>query len=165
MNPKSIILLLVIVAVVLFMLGVNLGKQIELVDKTHPFVTPTIIIRPTTTPIPLTFKTFTSKSCGVSFLYPEVLQDNSSSTSAELSNNTDVVKVTCDKKAISDFEKMKVNYDKGSDLIVNTVKTSIFDVNKHQIFEIANPINGRTILFETSPNLSDLVAKSIEFGK
>ncbi|HLL61229.1 MAG TPA: hypothetical protein VK338_05910 [Candidatus Nitrosocosmicus sp.] len=167
MNPKSIIFLLILISIVLFMVGLNLGKQIERVDKTYMSTpSPTSVPKPTPTPEPVAFSTYYNKDCGVSFLYPTKLKKTKEATlSATLIQNSDVINVSCNPTEISDFQKKQADFQKGADQIYNNRKIPVYKINDHSIFQITNTINGKIVLFETSDNFTDLILRTLEFSR
>ena len=94
------ILLFTLTIVLIFIVGVRYGQNVEKTNKavnTYLLsITPTKTV-PTTPP--LQFQTYTSKSCGISFLYPDSLTKvEESSTSAQFNQGEETaIKFICEK--------------------------------------------------------------------
>ncbi len=144
------------------MIGVNLGKTIERVDKNTVTIMPTKTL-PTPTVVPLAFETFGGTECGVSFLYPHAFTKKISSDSAALTFNKDQIKVTCKKEDITSFTTQKAEYKKVRDETINNQKIPIYEINSNETFSLFNAFNAKTIVFITPKNLTALILHSVEF--
>lgn len=164
MNPKSIIFLLILMCVVLFVVGINLGKTIEKIDKNY--IKPTSIpknISPAPTSSPISYLSFSKTNCGVTFIYPSNFKENMASLSASLVQDMNLIKFSCDKKDIDAFNDKLDSLSKEKDASFNGKKILTYKVNDHTLFTLQNPITGKVILFETSNNFLPLLLRSLEF--
>jgi hypothetical protein len=165
MNPKSIIFLLILLCVVLFFVGINLGKTIEKINKTQPPITPIIKAIPSLSPAPLLFNTFNSKECGLSFLYPDTLEPKSISSNSSMlaSKNKDMVSLSCESVDIKDYLSEISDLKPAQDIIVNSRTVHVYDIKGQNVFEITSSLTGKNTVFNVSPNLTDLVAQTLTF--
>ncbi len=134
------ILLVVLTIVLVFILGVRYGQQVEKTNKnvsTLLSITPT---KPQPTQASLTFKTYSGKACGAQFLYPSTLNViKESSTSVQLAEKETVrVDLTCvaSPSAVAKGKKLEIKL---------------------------NPQTGRTIYFSISEDLLPLFNTSLKF--
>lgn len=169
MNPKSTILLLILVSIVLFMIGINLGKQIERSDKKYDAmlsITPAPTMASPTNP-PLSFKSYMNKGCGVSLVLPKTMVEKTASLSASITEGSNLIKLSCDPKVIQEFtrKKGKTNEKDLQEYIYGGRTITGIRVKDRDLFTLVNSTTGKTILFETSQNMTDLVLKSVEFTK
>jgi hypothetical protein len=163
---KSIIFLLILISLVLFLVGINVGKEVEKTNQ-KIVITPTKIIeKPTVTSIPIAYETFIQSECGVTFLYPKNLKEsNISSGSASLLSAQETIKVTCNTKDVADFTNNKEKYKDEGLVTLNNQKINLYSQDGISFFLYKNPYNGKSIIFEVTKNLQSLVLKTVEFSK
>jgi hypothetical protein len=140
---KSIIFLLVLGFVLIFILGVRYGQRVEKTNKAVNFMLslPPTKSPPPTTP-PLEFKTYISKDCGISFLYPNIMTvKKETSSSATIKDGKEFISFDCGKTAISE----------------PTVSSQYLVVIK------TNPKNSKKIFFILGKSLQPLLEKSLEY--
>lgn len=166
MNPKSIIFLLMLLSLVLFLVGINLGKTIEKVNKTS-------VIKPTTSTAPLPTITDSlfhtnnviSKLCGIDFLLPDTFKSQSSSSdSGTFVKNKQIIKYTCKKNDLNEFITKKTDMT-ATAVTINSRKIPIYTIEGNTLFVVTNPLKGNSILFETSDNLTQLILRSLQFSQ
>lgn len=167
-RSSPLIILLVLLSVALFLIGVKLGKTIERVDKTY--ISPTIISsleKISTAPVKLNLSTFISADCGVTFLYPASLERKDiSSEEAHLQGDGQSINLTCEKTTISQFKTNTKDKKPDQTLQLNNQKISIFDKDDGtKEWTVYNTQNAKTLLFESSGNLTSLILKTVEFVK
>jgi len=142
LGPYVFIVILVIILTFIF--GIRYGQRVEKDNKkVDSFLSqpPTL---PTPTGVPLEFKTYTNKDCGISFLYPAFFKvDKEGSFAARLKNNKTFIIFDCHRNATSE-PSISPNY------------TSL---------EKINPINSKKIYFTVEKSLQSLIEKSLEFTK
>lgn len=78
MHPNTRRLVIVLAVIAALLIGVNIGRNLP---GSQSLITPTPTIAPTATPKPITQRTYTSKTCGVTFNVPSNLTTNESSES------------------------------------------------------------------------------------
>lgn len=145
MNVKRgpIVFLLALVIILVFILGLRYGQRVEKTNKTIDYL---LSLPPSKAPqptqVPLEFKEYVHKGCGVKFLYPTAATiEKESSMSALFSQGSiQSIKLTCDlKPALATTEA--------------------------GLLRRFNPRNGKTITIVISPLLQPLIEKSLEFLK
>ena len=100
MKKTSIIFLLILIVILVFIIGVRRGQQVE---KTNKIINYLISLPPSQTPQPtqkpLEFKTYKNNVCGIQFLYPiQFNKSSESSDSAHFSEKDEVaLSFSCDK--------------------------------------------------------------------
>jgi hypothetical protein len=169
-NPRSIIFLLILFSLFLFLAGFRLGKKIERIDKTYvPLLTPTTTPKPTTTPLPLKFNTFSSTDCGIKFLYPDYFKEKETATDeASLVNNDEKITLDCRKLKFEEFNKNKKTYQLDDEITIRNQGVQIYkagDQKNNVLFLITNPQDGKKILITLPENLLNLFAKTVEFSQ
>ncbi len=145
MNVKRgpIIFILVLIIVLVFILGLRYGQRVEKTNKAIDYL---LSLPPTKPPqptqIPLEFKEYMHKNCGVKFLYPTSATIEKESSTSALFNQGSVqsIKLTCDLK-------------------------SALATTEAGLLRRFNPRNGKTITIVVSPLLQPLIEKSLEFLK
>lgn len=167
-NLRSIVLLLLLLSFLLFLVGFRLGKKVERIDKNYVSPTPlksipTTNIQPTQSQ--LQFKSFLNTQCGIAFLYPLTFsEDPLSSQEAYLSAQTQQILVSCNKEGVTEAKKRFSEFDTKESQTVKNQKVTIYKkADGLDTWTVLNSQNGKTILFEVSTNLSNLVLKTLEF--
>ena len=136
------IILIMLVIVLFFILGFRAGQGVE---KTNKMIDLLISQPPSATPAPTSrpagFKTYLSKGCMISFMYPDYLQIKTESTkSALLFNQNQILAFSCEPTATS-----------SSDFIDVTVLTKL------------HPQTNNKIYFYIDKSLQTLLEKTLEF--
>jgi hypothetical protein len=161
---KSIIFLLLLVSVILFLVGINIGRKVEDTNQKIAITPTKVPAKPTMIPSPLSYETFIQSDCGVTFLYPKNLKEsNASSSSASLLSSQETLKLTCNTKDTTDFTTKKETYKEEGIITLNGQKVTLYSQNQMTFFLYKNPYNGKNIVFEVSKNLQSLVLKTVEF--
>ena len=155
LSSRSIITFGFLSILVIFLGGFRLGRLVEKSDKSYVPPTripaPTAFV-PTTTPVPLKLKTYTHP-CGISFSYPSTLEvEKDASEAAKLTDGNQMIEITC-AKAASNSAK-----------IVSTVNAITPTVSPKDVttWDIRNAKTRQIISFKTSPNLAELILKTLE---
>ncbi len=146
-GPFILVTLLLIALV--FVGGVRYGQQVEKVNKVIDYVVSlTPPSRPPTavpTQLSVRYKTYTNKTCPVTFLYPEYLKlKKEASQSAQFNqDDTPQLAFSCErtKPQFKDFEDL-----------VDASETAKL-----------NPTTGRRIYFKLNPDLIPLIDSSIKY--
>jgi len=145
MKAKPYVFLLVLVALLIFILGVRYGQKVEKTNKTINYL---ISLPPTQPPEPTSKKemlTYTHKHCGISFIYPSWLEiEKETSTSALFTEKKNrQLFLSCSKIP---------------------VPTGDIPIEKNvTFFQIKNIHNNQLITFATNINLYHLIEKTLEF--
>lgn len=144
-KPGPYILFFSLIAILVFIIGIRYGQNVEKTNKKVNFylsLPPTKPPAPTETP--LEFNTYKHPGCGLSFLYPNSLKiEKESSYSAKLKNGKIFISFDCQKNA--------------------TAEPTIDP--KYQTLEKLNLKNGKKIIFLIEKSLLPLLEKSLEFIK
>lgn len=171
-NLRSVVLLLLLFAVLLFLVGFRLGKRVERIDKTYvPLPTPTHppTGRPSPSPIesPIAFNTYLNPECGISFLYPVGLKESKmSSSAAELESGAQRIFVTCDKDAVSKIRKEVLELEEMDKRSFKGRKTSVYKKDASmKTWVVYNTATGKRVAFEATDNFVNLIFKTLEFVK
>lgn len=166
MKPQSLSILFILITACLFLIGFRLGKYVERLDKSYapptPIVSPTdIVAQPTNRP--LSFKTITH-DCGVSFTYPTYLKvEKEASEAAVLKNGAEYIALSCMKKIVTNAEGAISPASTSGELKTVLGQKIRFERLKKAVdtWSIRSK-TGKTIIFETSTNLTDLVVRTLE---
>ena len=167
-NSRPMFLFFFLLALLTFLIGFRFGRQVEKMDKTY-IPRPTINILPTNTPIPtespLQFVNYQNKVCGFSFVYPKAsAEDKMSSESSKLTSSDGSIFYECSKTAVFNKKDALSELDVSEKINVNNQKINLYQKDKQtKMFVILNPQINRTIFFEVSVNLTDLIFKTLDF--
>jgi len=166
LKKSSLIFLLILFVTLVFIIGVRYGQRVEKTNKIINYLIslpPSPTLQPTQ--IPLEFKTYTNKDCGISFLYPQNLKLKSASEEAIFKeDNQTKIEVSCSKKnkiaAILEDEKSATG-----EVTFKAKKTPVKIVNKGQTYAIKflNPKNTKIVFVSIAKSLYPLFEKSLEF--
>ncbi len=137
--------------VLFFVLGVRYGQKVEKVNKTLNYYLSLPPTKPPQTPAPLKFQTYSSKGCGIKFLYPASMRVDMEATYSGVlvEEKNEKVNFNCEAK------------NKLADLLSNGQTAT----NEAGIttFKIYNTINGKNIYFSLSDSLYPLINSSLKF--
>ena len=98
------ILISLLVIAMIFILGMQYGKQVEKTDKVIEYI---LSITPSQTPMPtdadpIIYKTYLQKDCAVSFVYPSnllITKEASEESILQSKNKKEVIKLICSENA------------------------------------------------------------------
>lgn len=168
MKKGPIILISTLIATLVFIVGVQYGKQVEVTDEAIKELlkrvpSPTV----TSAPVPdaHSYKSLTSKTCGFSFVYPASYKITVISTySAKLQENTkDVIVFSCDPELDLGFpEKIKFS-STSAELAGATATLYSSDVEKWMEFHTNHPTRKAAFSIGFMPDVHLLVEKSFQF--
>lgn len=160
------IFIAVLMVVLFFILGVRYGQKVEKTNKTIDyFISLTPAKSPT--PVPIGFKLYLNKICGLSFLYPSTisLDKNATDTAEFLQDNKLKIKIDCAKKIVSPtLAETKI----ATEEIMLKNKKVIVGISRNDQeflyqFSLKNTINLKNIDVIIEKNLYPLFEKSLEF--
>jgi len=151
-----------LVLVIVFIAGLQYGKQVE---KTNKTITALLSITPTRPiePIKIGYIRFEHKQCGVSFVYPSLIsQVKQSSTSAKLEDKQakETINLSCDRIVSienSNNQATGSSIIAGSEVITNIVDKDIIE------FTLAQPKTGKRIHFVVNKELLPLLEETLAF--
>lgn len=156
------ILILILIIFLIFILGVRYGQKVE---RTNKIINYLISIPPSPTgeptQIPLSFKTYVNKICGVKFLYPSNFKiGEESSESAKFQNELffDCAKHKYPELSFPDQVRMS---DKT--IIFKNRAVPMVKSENETSFWITNPQNNKAIFITVSDTYYPLFEKSLEF--
>lgn len=166
-------LLLLFILIVLFA-GIEYGKAVEKANKQISYVlsiTPTQKPSPTQAPSPtpaLIYKTYQNEYCGIEFLYPDNLTQQSATTSATISQEEEIIiEITCQGTATNSAQIVSPS-QKEQDILTfqnQEIPVIISQKNKMNTYEFtySHPITQQTLVFRIREDIFPLVERTIEF--
>lgn len=167
LKKTSIIFLLVLFIILIFIVGVRYGQRVEKANKIINYLIslpPSPTLQPTQ--IPLGFKTYAQKQCGLQFLYPHSFKkDQDSSTSAILSRDKHKeIELYCSKnQSIIDILDDKDLITEEIIFKGKKIQAKSVSQNKTYVFRFIHPKNSQTIYVTILKSLFPLFEKSLEF--
>lgn len=148
-----------LVAVLLFILGVRYGQQVEKVNKVISYIKnlpPTPTLAPTTSP--LAFTDYVHADCKVSFLLPNELEKTSESSASAVFSTRDKklgIALSCEKKSLAQEEKETV-------VILNkTVRAYEIQTKDTVSYRFYHINTGKIITITTAKQYLPLLQKSL----
>lgn len=170
MNAKKgpLILIVFLIVVLVFVLGVRYGQRVEMTNKTVSLALSLTPAGPTVTKSPLQFATYTSKDCGVEFLYPSSVSLIKRSTEeAKLSQDSALaVAFSCAKNpSFAPFfeDKSVVTSQVTFQKQVYKARVRKTDSQKYLFFTLRNPLTGKTVSLAVEEKLYPLLQSSLIF--
>ncbi len=160
--PYAFLVVLFLIAV--FILGVKYGKRVEQADKTIKYTLSIPPTQPPVSPTPLKYMTYSSKACGVQFLYPSFLKSTGeTSMSATLKqNSSSMIVISCEKT--SDIAKMlKDPKIATAEVTLKNRKIQTKKVGDTLYFQTTNPYHGTSINVSITQDLYPLFANTLQF--
>lgn len=177
LKKASLIFILTLFIVLIYTVGVRQGQQVE---KTNKIVNYLISLPPSPTiqpsQIPLEFKLFTNKYCGIEFLIPSgIIIDKETSASASMSNRSLLarpqnmnreISISCEKN--NDIYKV-LNRDKVATAEISFLEKKIIAKSVHEnsqdqlYFNYLNPINSKMLYFKISKSLLKFFERDLNF--
>ena len=151
-----------LVAVLLFILGVRYGQQVEKVNKTVSYLLslpPSPTVAPTLPP--LGFTTYTHADCGVSFLIPNLIEKTKDSTTSALFSTKEkglAIALSCEKTLFIQTAEEKI-------VTVNTLRTFETSTAEATSYRLFNPKNGLVVTVTASKQYLPLLEQSLALGK
>lgn len=164
-NFRSIVFLLILFAIALFLIGFRLGKNIERMDKSFIPTPPISLIPPISpSPLKLNLKTLSHPDCGISFLYPSDLKKVTATDEARLKNEAQEIYFSCDREKGAEFKDAIKDATAEATVTIKNQKISIYKKDFTSMgWSIYNSLNAKTVIFEASENLVDLILQTLEF--
>ncbi|KKQ37084.1 MAG: hypothetical protein US54_C0045G0005 [Candidatus Roizmanbacteria bacterium GW2011_GWA2_37_7] len=171
MKRGPIIFILFLLSLLVFILGVQYGKTVNIADEALR-----ILLSITPSPSPAasqqgahTYKTYSNKLCGISFLYPDsfLLQESSSEASLFTPGKQKNLTASC-----SDNELP--TQSQPNNVATRQVKLQQFSVVGHELkeknsvfvqFSRKHPYNNQIITITVTEGLLPLIEKTFEFTR
>lgn len=165
-NFKSVALLSLLIAAALFLGGFRLGKYIERIDKSYvpPFSPTPLLPTPTPSSPKIQIQAFRHEGCGVEFIDAASLVGTAiSSDEALLQKDKERIYLTCAKNARQLFINVK---DKESTATarVQGQNVTVVKSKRNFYFTLFNPKQAKTVYFEVTESLKDLLLKTLSFN-
>jgi hypothetical protein len=170
MNQKKgpFVLLGVLFVLLVFIVGVKYGKQVEKADKTISFVLSITPTRPPEPTKPIGYSTFLNKGCGVQFLYPDTLkvEKNASAEASLVEGKAEAVQISCAKE--NPIQAMLLSPDtklatQEAKLKTQTIKTRTQTGTVY--FQIKNPQNGKQVYVAIDSHFYPLFESTLQFSR
>jgi hypothetical protein len=167
-TKRSFALFALLALLVVFFLGLNLGKYVQRMDTTYVPTTPSPT-PPSETPIPtaepksISYTSFNFRRCGVAFVVPSnLVQRTSNLDEAEFTAATgDRIFVTCNDSFIAQQEPELTSNTSTSSATLASQKVTLYATKKTQVWIIRNTARQR-VLFEASTSIAPLVQETLE---
>lgn len=168
-NSRPAVVLLLLLAVALFLVGFRFGKTVEQVNQSYiplqPPSTPTTTLLPTEPPVK--FNNYLDPQCGITFLYPANLtKEPISSQAAQLTKASERIFISCNPTTVKNSRDVLKNIQATKAQTTNGQIVPFYQKDAHtQTWIVFNTLLGKSVLFESSLNLSNLILKTTEFIK
>ena len=165
LTRRSAVFLSFLTGIVIFFAGLNVGKQIQNMDRSFvppasPPVVPTASLEIQPTKAPASIKRFAMKACDVSFLAPSSLENvATASHEAELRGDIDRIFVTCDQSFIREQQKELAKTSSASATIAGQTIVQ-FKTAQGFLWTVRNR-NRELVLIEVSKDLVPLVQETL----
>jgi len=168
MKKGPIILIGFLIITLIFILGVQYGKQVNTTEEALKLVmslapTPTVSVEPT--PKTQSFTPFESTACGVSFIYPSELQpvkESSQAASFQNEKKEKQIQVTCAGDILPIPDELKSATT--SVTIDEKYQTGYFiDNDEYILFTMRHPTKKFDVVITVFHDLLPLVEKTLEF--
>ncbi len=157
-----------LVVVLVFLAGLRYGQKVEKTNKTIDYLISIAPTKSAPSQIPLEFKIYELKACGLSFLYPSTYSEkNHSSQSAYLAidKNQPAIEIDCTQpdNSLKNFIGEKKTPTQEIKLLNQTVKaTKVVGPPDSLVFQLKNYRLGKTLTFSIPATLLPLFKKSLE---
>lgn len=135
-KPGPYILFFILVAIIIFIIGIRYGQNVEKANKIIDFEASIPPTKSIPTDIPLEFKNYKNSDCGIGFIYPAnlTIQGSSSDSASFISNNEILIQIAC-KKNKNGIESIKKQ---------DNVATNEVEFKKKKIIIDKSDDNGKT---------------------
>lgn len=169
MKKGPIIFLGVLVAALVFILGVSYGKRVNVADSAFALllsITPSPIPAQTGKSLGETYDTFQSTECNVSFLYPTrtIIHTSTEAASFEENNDKESIDVLCSMKLSLDSYQKEPTSSAILDS-VPSVKSELLTKSKNKtLFSLTNPVNKKQVVLSVPRPLVPLIERTFEFS-
>ncbi len=172
LKKTSLIFLLSLFVVLIFIIGVRYGQKVEKTNKTVNYlisIPPSPTLQPTQ--VPVGFKKYTNKMCGIDFLYLSQYQKlQEASDAASIGDINHSISFLCNKTEDKNYNLVRYLQDPQTATAEITFqdrkiqgKSLAAGAENTYIFSLKNPYNAKTIYFGVSKSLYPLLEKSLEF--
>lgn len=164
-SSRPIMILFILTSILLFVIGIRLGKKIQQVDlETQINSLKQKNIKPTIAPF--TVKKFISAPCGVQFLYPGVFKEYEQSTDeARLTYQNQVISLHCNSSKIIGFNDLKASMKSRGTRKIDEIEISLYEseVSDNDYLYFTHPKNKKNILMRLPRSLWDLFETTVKF--
>ena len=151
----------VLFVILAFILGTRYGQKVEQTNKAINYLISLPPTKPPPTPIPLEFKTYENKVCGIRFLLPSTINIQYESSRSAKFNENGVMTFQFDCRpaiGLGDDEKIATQEIKFQNKKILAGKSA-----DSVRFIVSNPKNGKSIYVNINQSLFPLFEKSLEF--
>lgn len=172
-KPKPLVIILILSAVLLFIIGIRLGKKIERIDQRNieqinqrrqAALLSKQKLTPTTPPFAL--KKFFSPVCGLQFFYPAGFAEYEQSTDeARLTYQDQIISVHCNRSKIIGFIDRKPSMQSEGTRKIQEVDVKLYEAETPDTLFVffTHPINEKNILMRLPRHLLDLFEATVLF--
>jgi len=156
------IFLAVLIAILLFILGIRYGQHVEKINKTVEYVI-SIPPSPTSAPtsIPLAFSNYSHLGCQISFLLPNELEKTKESSSSALFSTREKklgIALLCEKKTYSKTDTERIA------TINKTIRVYEVQTKDTTSYRMYHPITGKVVTLTVAQQYLPLIEKSLELS-
>ncbi len=171
LSGKPRIFFLILLYIVTFLIGLNIGRTVENLNETYVPPVPT----PTEAPLPssetdtkepddiqpLGYTRIESETCGISFLLPNTfLARVTPNNELEYTNGNERVFVTCNQDYIADSTFID-EAEASTSATLQFQEATVYTVNENNIWVLRNA-SRQQVLFETSLAITPLIQQTLE---
>lgn len=159
-KPLPYFFLAFLLAILLFIVGVRYGQQVEKVNKTITYLI-SLPPSPTGSPTipPLGFSTYTHTGCQVSFLIPNLIEKTKESSASAVFSSKDkklAIALSCEKKElIKEDKELSVNLNK-------TIRAYEVQTKDTTSYRIVHPLTRKVVTITVAKSYLSLLEKSLE---
>ena len=164
MKKGPIILISLLALGLVFIGGVQYGKRVETANETISFIL-SVTPKPTDSPKPtqpLEYTSYEDTNCGISFLYPSILQiTKESSEGAQLTGieTEDAIRINCDTD--SSWEAPEKSASESA--LIQKIPVTLYKTTTSTSFQIKHPTTQSEIDVTISNWLFPLFQETFEF--
>jgi len=166
MKIKPYIFLSILFVILLFIIGVRYGQKVEQTNKTINYYLSLPPTKPPVKTIPISYVTYKSTGCGISFLYPNdlIIKEKPDAVYFTDKNKADMLKIDCLPLNI------QVNFNAPNTTAEATFKkkniaVKIYKKNNQEtyLFYLNDFIKNKQIICQVDKSLFPLFEKTLEF--
>jgi len=165
----AISFLFVLFTIVVFFIGLRIGKRIEKIDKTYEQSQKTAQKNALRTDPFLTYIPFYSSFCGMRFLHPAALkeQDDQATDEAALVYDNKMITLRCTNQHIRTFNRMRNSLTLTEEKTIASAAAQLYtsSLKDTYLIYIVHPTTEKEIIVTISKNLLPLFEQTLEFVK
>lgn len=165
----AISFLCILFIIVVFFIGLRIGKRIERIDKTYEQSQKTAQKNALRTDPFFTYIPFYSNFCAVRFLHPAALkeQDEQATDEAALVYENKIITIRCTNQHIRTFNRMKNSLTLTEEKTIASTEAQLYtsSLKDTYLIHMVHPTTEKEIIVTISKNLLPLFEQTLEFVK